>query len=317
MEINKTTVAICMATYNGEAYLREQIDSILHQTYGDWVLFIRDDGSKDATQEIIGQYTAAYPDKIIRITEPSLSGGSARANFASIWAWVSRNYGFSYFMFADQDDVWLAQKLEKSMALMQQKLAGRDIPMLVHTDLKVVDAALNVLDESFFAYRSLEVDAADLRHLLIQNNVTGCTMLWNRALNDLLDLQAEAVAMHDWWIALAACVFGEIHALKEPTVLYRQHGSNVVGATKVNSVAFIIKRFKNLDHVRKTLKMAVEQAASFLQYYAAKMDGESRRIVQLFSTLYEHNKITRMVTVCRESFLKQGLVQIIGELLFI
>ena len=75
-------ISVVMPVYNGEAYLREQIDSILHQTYGDWVLFIRDDGSKDATQEIIGQYTAAYPDKIIRITEPSLSGGSARANFA-------------------------------------------------------------------------------------------------------------------------------------------------------------------------------------------------------------------------------------------
>lgn len=317
MEVNETTVAICMATYNGERYLREQIDSILSQTYENWVLFIRDDHSGDRTPEIIQKYTVEYPEKIIQITDPSLEGGSAKQNFASVLAWVSCKYAFRYFMFADQDDVWLDTKIEKSLRLMRKQEAQSHRPLLVHTDLQVVDQDLTVIGESFFAYRTLNPMVTDLRHLLIQNNVTGCTMLWNKALNDLLDLQNEAVAMHDWWIALTACAFGEICVLKEATVCYRQHRNNVVGATKVNSIGFILKRLANIGYVRKTLRMAVEQAAYFVYRYSDQLDDECKHILQKFSALYSHNKFVRMLTVCRESFLKQGWIQIIGELLFI
>lgn len=306
-----------MATYNGERYLSEQIDSILKQTYTNWVLFIKDDGSDDKTMEIIRRYVSAYEEKIVWITDSSLTGGSAKRNFASILAWVKQHYSFCYFMLADQDDVWVDTKIEKCLHAMQHHEAQRSCPMLIHTDLCVVDANLHVLGESFFAYRALNPDVRDLRHLVIQNNVTGCTMLWNRALNDLLDLQSDWVAMHDWWIALAACVFGEIFCLNEPMVLYRQHGNNVVGATRVNSPGFILERLKGHNHVRKTLKLAVAQSEAFLNCYESRLTPEQVTVLRTFSQLYSHNKIARMFTVCRESFLKQGLVQIIGELMFI
>ena len=306
-----------MATYNGERFLQEQIDSILRQSYENWVLFIRDDQSGDRTLEIIQKYTAAYPEKIIQVTDPSLTGGSAKQNFASVLAWVSRKYAFRYFMFADQDDIWLDTKIEKSLHLMRKQEAQSIRPLLIHTDLQVVDQDLTVMGDSFFAYRTLNPMVKDLRHLLIQNNVTGCTMLWNKALNDLLHFQSEEVAMHDWWIALTACAFGEICVLNEATVCYRQHGNNVVGATKVNSIGFILKRLADIDHVRKTLRMAVEQAKYFACCYSDQLDDECKHILQKFSELYSHNKFMRMVTVCRESFLKQGWVQVIGELLFI
>lgn len=317
IQINHSTVAICMATYNGEKYLSEQIDSILNQTYSDWILFIRDDNSKDSTGEIIQRYSLKYKEKIVWITDPSLAGGSAKKNFASVLSWVSTHYNFCYFMFADQDDVWLDSKIEKSMNLLREQEAKENIPVLVHTDLKVVDQDLTVLGNSFFAYRALDPDRSDLRHLLIQNNVTGCTMLWNKALNELLAIQSDTVAMHDWWIALAACCFGKILVLKEPMILYRQHGNNVLGATRVNTLGFIIRRLLGSNHVRKTLQMAVEQAGGFLFCYEGRLDEEQRRTVRLFSQLYNHNKLVRVATVCRESFLKQGMVQIIGELLFI
>lgn len=317
MEINETTVAICMATYNGDQYIAQQIDSILKQSYENWILFIRDDGSSDDTQNIIRQYACKYGDKIMHITDPCLSGGSAKKNFAAILSWVKQHYSFCYFMFADQDDVWLDFKVEKSMQLLMQNETSSKIPLLVHTDLKVVDQDLCVLGDSFFEYRALSADVTDLRHLLIQNNVTGCTMLWNKALNDLVDIEDEAVAMHDWWIALTASTFGKIIFLNKPTILYRQHGNNVVGATSVNSLDFIIRRLTNLEHVRKTLRVAVEQSAVFLHYYKDQLDEESRYILEQLSGLYSYNKLMRIFIVCRESFLKQGLVQIIGELLFI
>ena len=317
MVMNENTIAICMATYNGEAYIGEQIQSILRQTYQNWILFVRDDGSVDGTTEIVQQYMRQYGGKIFLLEKNSEIGGSAKKNFAAILSWVKKHFDFSYYMFADQDDVWLEDKLEKSLKIMKEAEEEKNQPILLHTDLKVVDQNLNVLGESFFQYRSLNPEVQDLRHLLIQNNVTGCTMLWNRALNDRVDIANQVVAMHDWWITLTACTQGRILCLREPTVLYRQHGSNVVGATRVNSLGFIKKRLSNLPHVRKTFHMAVEQAGAFLAQNRAQLSPEQIRILSKFSTLYTKNKITRMAVVCRESFLKQGLIQIIGELIFI
>ncbi|MBP3685144.1 MAG: glycosyltransferase family 2 protein [Oscillospiraceae bacterium] len=317
MTIDHNTVAICMATYNGETYIEEQIASILKQTYTNWVLFIRDDHSRDGTVEAIRGFITHYPDKIVLIEDGTLKGGSAKQNFASILQWVTEHYDFQYFMFSDQDDVWLGEKIEKTMAAMKKNENSPDQPLLVHTDLKVVDQDLQVLGESFFQYRALNPEVKDLRHLLIQNNITGCTMLWNKALNDLIDIGDEAVAMHDWWITLTACVFGKIVCLKEATVLYRQHGSNVVGATKVNTLGFIIKRLSGSSHVRETLQMSIRQADAFRNNYWDRLEKETLAILSCFSNLYEHNKLIRLVTVFKESFLKQGIVQIIGELIFI
>ncbi len=316
MNINKETIAICMATYNGEAYIRQQIDSILGQTCQNWILFIRDDGSTDHTPEILRQYAREQEDKILLIDDPTLSGGSAQQNFASILKWVTHRYSFAYFMFADQDDVWLEEKIEKSLRLMQCNETD-SAALLVHTDLSVVDHQLTVLGDSFFAYRSLDPEVVDLPHLLVQNNVTGCTMLWNRALNDLLDLSDPEIAMHDWWIALTACAFGKILCLKEPTVLYRQHGNNVVGATRVNSPGFILMRLRGYRRVQDKLKLSVAQAGAFLAHYKDLLTQEQIRVLQLFSGLYSHSKLVRVFTVCREGFLKQGLIQILGELFLI
>lgn len=317
MNINQNTIAICMATYNGETYLPEQLDSILRQTYDNWILFIRDDGSTDGTCSIIQQYITQHSDKIVLLEDTVPQRKCAAQNFVSILKAVSSRYAFSYFMFADQDDIWLNTKIEKSFSLMKQRESDGSVPTLVHTDLTVVNQDLDVLGESFFAYHSLNPRVTDLSHLLIQNNITGCTMLWNQALNQLLDLSASEIIMHDWWIGLSACAFGQIVCLQEPTVLYRQHGKNVVGATRVNSPRFILKRLLGYKHVQKSLKMAVAQANIFYQSYQKQLTEEQSRVVRVFSDLYAHNKMQRIITVCRHAFLKQGLIQCIGELLFI
>ena len=317
MLVSPDTVAICMAAYNGAPYLEEQIESILHQTHRDWVLFIRDDGSSDGTVEIVRRYTAEYEDKIILITDPSLPGGGAKQNFASILSWVSRNYSFPYFMFADQDDVWLEGKIEKCLRLMQQNESDSNLPLLVHTDLTIVDEELGVVADSFFAYQALNSDITDLRHLLIQNNATGCTMLWNRALNELLDLQCDCVVMHDWWMALTASAFGRILCLREPTILYRQHGNNTIGATPVKTLRYFLRQISGRSHVQKYIREAASQAKEFLHVYEDRLSPEQLRILNTFANLYTLNKPTRLLTACRESFLKQNWIQIIGEILYI
>lgn len=310
-------VAICMATYNGGKYIGQQIESIIHQTYSDWRLFIRDDGSNDNTIDVIREYAVTLGEKIVLINDGKQSTKSSKGNFANALSWITSYYDFKYYMFCDQDDVWLDDKIEKSLRAIQQAEKENDEPILLHTDLKVVDAQLNVLGESFVKYRALNPDVRDVNHLLIQNNITGCTMMWNQKLNELIDISSECVAMHDWWFSLTAACFGKIIYLNEPTILYRQHSANVVGATKVNSLAFIINRLLGNNHVKKTILEAMEQAQAFLIYYKGKLSQNQIEDIECFATLRTHNKLVRICKSIRKGFLKQGIIQIIGELMYI
>lgn len=322
MICNEKTVAICMATYNGEQYIEEQISSIMKQTYKDFVLFIHDDGSKDTTNEILAKLKERYGQQMEVIQGKLEYGGSAKDNFAGLLNYVKNKYNFRYFMFSDQDDVWLPEKIAVSMEKMLELEHSNDVPILVHTDLKVVDENLEILGESFIKYRALNPEKKDINHLLAQNNVTGCTMLWNKALNDKIDLGRKEVAMHDWWFSTTAALFGEIAFVNQPTILYRQHGNNTVGATKVNTIGFIIKRLFGNNHVKQTLKLSVLQAKGLHNVYGESLSNDNRlkkneELLRIYGDLYEHNKLYRMRTIVKHHFLKQGFVQIVGQLMFI
>jgi len=317
MRIDRDSVAICMATYNGEKFLSGQINSILKQTYQNWTLFVRDDNSTDNTMSILRKFHEKYPEKIILVENDGLVCKSAKKNFAAALKWVTGHYDFQYFMFSDQDDVWLEKKVEKSLALLK-KYEERDMkPYLFHTDLCVVDQDLNVMGESFFSYRALNCDVKDVRHLLVQNNITGCTMLWNKAFNDIIDISDDQVAMHDWWMAIIASLKGEIICLKEATILYRQHGGNVVGATNVNSVSFIIKRLTGASHVKETFQLAFDQAEAIMRKYRDQLTKEQVEDIEEFIRIRQQNKFKRVAGVLKKGYKKQGIVQIIGEIIFI
>ena len=142
---NQTTehIAILMATYNGAKYLREQIDSILSQTSGLWHLYIHDDGSKDGTIEILNDYATRCAETVTVLDYPSQGG--ALQNFMSLLEKVEADY----YMFSDQDDVWYPTKVEKSyLAMKEQEALHPDKPIIVHSDVRVVDSQLNVLHPS-------------------------------------------------------------------------------------------------------------------------------------------------------------------------
>lgn len=317
MNVNNDTVAICMAVYNGQNYLEDQLESIVKQTYSNWILFIRDDGSNDNSLSIINEYIRNYPEKIIFINKKESDKGGPKENFANILSWVNKNYNFNYFMFADQDDYWLETKVENSINTIKSTERYYDGPILLHTDLKVVDNRLNVIEESFFKYRALDPNKKDIKHLLVQNNITGCTMCWNSSLNQLIDLSDESIAMHDWWIGLIASCFGRIVCYEKPTILYRQHGQNVVGATQVNSVKFVISRLFGNAHVKETLKLSIDQSDAFLEKFGQKLSPEIKSDVSRFSSIKNENKINRVNTIIKHGYLKQGIIQIIGQILFI
>lgn len=219
---------IVLSAYNGAAHIVEQVASIQAQAFTEWVLLVRDDGSSDNTPDILDRLAAA--DRRIRVLPSTGNVGVVRS--FSLLVQAAWEAGARYVFLSDQDDVWVPGKLDLMLAAMREAEAGaRDVPVLVHSDLAVVDASLNVLSPSFMKYQKLRDQGDDaIRVLLTQNFVTGCTCLLNRALMDLaLPFPADA-AMHDWWLAQCAAAAGRIRFLPEPLVLYRQHGANVVGA---------------------------------------------------------------------------------------
>ena len=234
-------VHILLSTYNGGKYIKEQLDSILAQTCKDWHLFIRDDGSNDNTIEIIRHYAKAYYDRITYI-EDQIGRGAKDA-----YAWLLEHYACSdYTAFADQDDVWMPDKL--SVALETMREAERqygNIPLAVHTDLQVVDENLDEISPSFWHYSNINPQWINTNphYLAICNTATGCTMLINRnAVDATLPFKNEAY-MHDAWIALKIVVSGgRLIAVNKPTIKYRQHGDNTLGAEKYK---FTLKNIKH------------------------------------------------------------------------
>lgn len=312
----KDTIAILMASYNGERYIKEQIESIINQDFSDWHLFISDDGSTDNTLSLEKSYQEKFPQKITVVENMTNKHGS-KYNFFNLVN-IVLNEKYNYFMFSDQDDVWKKNKVSDTFNLMKQAKNNTSVPILVHTDLEVVDENLNTLGNSFIKYRALDPRYKDINHLLIQNNVTGCTMMVNRPLlvKALQFEDIDKIAMHDWWFALVASIYGKIYFLNESTIKYRQHGGNVVGATNVNSLAFIIKRVVGKDHVKDTITMSIRQAQQLLISYN-DISQEKKELISRFVDIKRLNKLERIKFVIKSKILKQGIIQICGELLFV
>jgi len=237
--IHKPRIDILLATYNGQAYLKDQIDSILAQSCQDWQLLIRDDGSIDDTINVIEDYQRQYPDKIKIITD-SVNHLGAKLNFGELLKHTQSDY----IMFCDQDDVWLPQKIDVTLnAMRMAEKSYPNKPIMVHSDSIVVNANLKKIADSKWAYEKIwPRKDDDLNRIVLQNVATGCTIMINRkAKNVSLPIPKDAI-MHDWWIALKVAEHGKIIYTPDKLVLYRQHSNNLVGAkeaTKWNIRAFL------------------------------------------------------------------------------
>lgn len=241
LEITGKMIDILMSTFNGEAFLRPQLDSILGQEYRDLRLLIRDDGSTDGTMSIVNEY--AEKDPRILIVRDDAGNVKAYRSFIKL---VERSDS-QYFMFADQDDVWLPDKITKMMDRMNQIEAesGTDKPVVVFSDLRIVDEQLAVIDESLWHFQQFDPNICrDWRSLLAQNVVLGCAMLANAKVREI-SLPCRLPDMyHDQWIAVNAAKYGRIDFIRESTILYRQHADNHSGANRFGPV-YALSRIPN------------------------------------------------------------------------
>ena len=245
MEQNNHKIAILLATYNGAKYIREQLDSLFQQSCGDFHLYIRDDGSKDDTLKIVEEYRQKFSDRITVLEDSQKHKGAAKS-FMTLLQEVDSDY----YMFCDQDDIWLPTKIEKTLARMKEiegtagNSAGTanavgNAPVLVATDLKVVDEQLSPIKNSFNADLKIDVFRKHPELICVRHVVTGCTMMFNRTAKLAALPMSPRATMHDEWVAL--CVHfkgGVISILDDATILYRQHTSNTLGAEQASKGFF-------------------------------------------------------------------------------
>ena len=264
-------VNVILCSRNGEKYLRAQIESILKQTEPSVRLLLSDDASTDGTQEIEKEYAEQYPDRIRVRFRTTPSGGAARHFFLALqhYAGEAEKETGQYFMFADQDDIWHPDKVEKTLAAMKaaEEACAQEacsVPVLVHCDMRVVDEEGQEIAPSYVKYQQMSPERCGLNQLLVQNNVTGGALMMNEALVQLIlsrPVPRRAV-MHDHWIALAAAAFGKIVFLNEALYDYRQHGTNVLGAAKGSRIREVLDRLGLFRKDGKTKKEMDRYSAS-------------------------------------------------------
>lgn len=233
------TIDILLATYNGEKYIKEQIESILNQTYKNIKLIISDDCSKDSTSKILKEYEKK-DDRIKLYIQQENLGVVKNIEF------LLKKVENKYYMLSDQDDVWLPQKVEKSLEKLKQENAD-----LVFGDLEVVDKDLKTIYPSFGDFMLLNkkinkyINSNKLNYLY--NCVTGCTILAKKeTIEKIIPLpQKSKYLIHDHWIGLMVSIYGKVAYIPEKYIKYRQHGNNQVGTDKISH------GFKKIEQVRK------------------------------------------------------------------
>lgn len=249
MKLEKTytdlryTITIVMGTYNGEKYIAEQIDSIIHQTYQNWCLLIRDDGSTDGTVAIIQAYAQKNPN--IFLLEDTHGNVGFNRNFMTL----IEHADSPYISICDQDDVWLPNKLLTSLNAIQVIEQSSDTPALVHSDALIVDSNLKPIAEKWIGKRG---GIVGLNGIAFANAVQGASLMFNRALKELA-VSTPLLAPYDYHLALLSVLKGKRFFIQESLLLYRQHSNNAIGGMQADTQLNTHHYFKQLKQIGANL----------------------------------------------------------------
>ncbi|MGV0920649.1 glycosyltransferase [Empedobacter falsenii] len=269
---------IVLACFNGEKYIKEQLDSIITSIEYCKIgvigkIIISDDSSSDNTKKIINEYILKYP-YIHLISNDGKNG--VKGNFQNGLIYTTSEYIF----LSDQDDVWFTDKIELSLnEMIIIENIEVSIPILVLGNLNYVDENLNYLGSG---HDFLPEHVASPILTSYRSFGQGCTMLLNRALLALAQPIPQESVMHDWWILLVASNFGKVKYLETPLMNYRQHNNNVCGGYKNNS----LKRYINIDKQKKYINEVSLQSQIFLNRFLFEINNkDSKKIHQFLSEL--------------------------------
>ncbi|MCY9528593.1 Glycosyl transferase family 2 [Paenibacillus sp. cl6col] len=247
-------IQVLLSTYNGEKYLAEQLNSLLEQTHPNLFITIRDDGSSDNTVAIIQEYVAEFPEKIEAYYEENIGV------IASFFNLLSRHThsDSEYVCFCDQDDVWMAEKLERAIYLLNER-AGQ-IPMMYVCPTQMVTETMAPLN----IWPPTPQRGVSFLNALVENIAVGATTVLNCLAVNILQQNlpnTKRIVMHDWWAYLVVSAYGQVIYDDKPYIYYRQHQNNVIGGQQ----GFYDKWVKKWRSYKKhrTQKILWNQAKEF------------------------------------------------------
>jgi glycosyltransferase involved in cell wall biosynthesis len=295
-------VSILLSTFNGANYIQGQLASLYKQIYTNFDIIARDDNSTDNSLDGLKSYDIEVM--------PQGENLGPKDSFSSLLEYSLRSDS-NYFMFCDQDDIWQVNKIEKTLKKMKSlESKFGDIPLLVHTDLEVVDEELNTIDNSFCHFEQINPNMNDFNRLLMENTITGCTVMINRKLAQLAMPMPDGAIMHDWWLGLVVSKFGKIGFIDEALIKYRQHTQNSIGANGFGVGYVINKIFTAMD-----LTPHQKQAKAFLEIYRKSLDDETIEMLEEFSSLESKSFWQKRRILLKYKLLKQGFLRNLGLML--
>ena len=318
-DVSTAKTDILLATYNGARHLPELLASLDAQTNQAWRLIVRDDGSTDDSVALVKAWGAAKPGRLT-ILEDGRGNLGASGNFGAL---LEASDG-SYFLPCDQDDVWLPDKVERFIKRIAEVEAesGADRPAIVHSDLIVADENLRPIAQSFWRYQGIRLPETERPWKLIslQNTVTGCAMIGNAALRDLaVPIPPEAI-MHDWWLASVAAFTGRIVRDPRPSVMYRQHGENALGAQKWSSLQLFLGVLLYPRRALMRPAKIIEETRVMARAAASRLEGrlndEQKVFLREYHTLREANFLKRKLYPFKHDLWYEGFLRNLAFFLY-
>ena len=292
-------VAVLMSTYNGAEYLKQQIDSVLCQSYSNFTLYIRDDGSTDDTQKIIGSYNDS------RIV---FEQGDNLGPAGSFFALLNMVKDADYVFFSDQDDIWYPKKMEK----MLEKIAEyKDEPVMLFTDFTMIDSLGQVTADSFSKHACLQVTAGEIgvNKIIAHPYAFGCASAINRALTQLVLDPPEGIEMHDCWLALTAASVGKLVYMPEQTIAHRFHSSNATGRSGQDSACSRLLRItKGLKAQVENTKLRLNQTRLLIREYEDRIKPESLKILVTVSNAMQKGKFATVNALIKQGVSRQKVL---------
>ena len=306
--------AVLLTAYNGSKHLPALLDSLLAQTDPDFTVLLQDDGSEDDTVALLSGICATDP-RFSFGTEQGQHLGPA-GNFLSL----VRQTDADYTLLCDQDDLWEEDKIAVLKEAMKEMEAeyGAGTPLLVHSDCSLISEEGDPVGDSFFRHQGWDPNAVTLPPLLVQNNVTGCTLIMNAPLRRLIASHARAkdLFMHDWFIALTAASFGKIRFVSHALTRYRQHGGNAIGASTQPLLKRGLAALGKRQEAKRRILLTYTHTKVFCRLYGDLLPADAKRTASAYLETRTMKKIPRVLAVRRLGCTMQSRVTRLGQLFF-
>lgn len=283
-------IDIMLATYNGEAFIEEQVRSIIGQTFTQWRLWVHDDGSTDQTSAII-ERLSQEDERIIFVQDDRVRMGVAR-HFIHMLQYAQA----PYCMFCDQDDIWLPNKVQTMYEAIQEK--DNLLPQVVYSNAYLWNPTQGIISDK----NTLTFPTTLRQALFLNTGIQGAAAIFNQAMCQHLRKPLANYAMHDHVLLLAGICLGQVHYLHHSLMYYRQHENNVTGHAPGSIRKKIALMWQN-RHVPLVSRLHLDGLQAFYNQFERYLSEDDKKTIELFLQLPHTSFFYRSWAIVRHRFL--------------